>query len=149
LSGAVTSIRNKQTALIAAEVGVLDAFDHLERVATAAISTRPADPARRPDNAELCTGPQCNKLKEVGQVLCVECGIAHANFEREQAHPICGRPGCDRTVERRKMATGIGYVGMRFDGEQWVPASSLPPICGACRKQDYDDRARKSTEAAA
>jgi len=149
VSGAVNAIRNKQTALIAAELGVLKAFDHLERVATAAISTRPADPARRPDNAELCTGPQCNKLKEVGQVLCVECGIAHANFEREQAHPTCFMHECDRPVERYATAAGTAYVGMYFDGEQWVPSSGALPICAAHRKQGYDALARKSTEAAA
>ena len=149
VSGAVNAIRNKQTALIAAELGVLKAFDHLERAATAAISSRPTDPARRPDNAELCTGPQCNRLKEVGQVLCVECGIAHANFEREQAHPVCFIFECDRPVERYTTAAGVAYVGMIFDGEQWLPSSGALPICAAHRKRDYDALARKGTEAAA
>ena len=92
----------------------------------------------RPDDiaaSQLCSGPDCELIREPGRELCLGCGQALAILERETAHPICGSLGCDRPVERYKLASGLtGYRLMYYDGETWRPNSEAVPTCSTCRR---------------
>jgi len=134
-SGRLNRIRNSREKLSLAFAGVDKAFNHLDLVARAVLSTNQPkpEPVNEPD---LCAGPACNRHKEPGSDLCIGCGMAHASLEREQEHPVCGSLGCDRSVERYKTAAGDAYRGMYYDGAEWMPNSDTAPTCSTCRRSE-------------
>jgi hypothetical protein len=138
--GAATSGRlqhiHRNRATISRALGSVDkAFNHLDLAARSVLSTtRPTDDIAA---SQLCAGPDCELIREPGRELCLGCGQALAILERETAHPICGSLGCDRPVERYKLASGLtGYRLMYYDGETWRPNSEAVPTCSTCRRSD-------------
>jgi len=130
-SGRLEHIRRSRASISLALGGVDKAFDHLDRVARATLSTNQPklDPA---DSTALCSGPNCDLHREPGRTLCLGCGAAFARMERREAKPCCGICG-ERDVESYQTVAGLGYRGMTHDGTNWIAATSKTPKCRTCR----------------